>query len=241
MHDSDGQDAITVNGNSEFISITDLLTHRPRFLDTNGEFQIEICISRVQTYYEKKLILHNHLTWDTRNSKKWGNRNNVSSDNYSIGYDSMKVKSEEFLFGGFVWVVVMKPQPPILATSWAATAASAVAFTRQNNSKYPSQNLQAMANSDEFDNLGIQLSLERKPTADFHSDKTHSTNDKDDPTFKKDCIKSTSSVKNCTSGFKRKLSSSTDNWDVPNTSRDKLLAQLSFKVWHVSVIVCWLV
>ena len=28
------------NGNRAFIKIADLLTHRPRFVDTNGEFQV---------------------------------------------------------------------------------------------------------------------------------------------------------------------------------------------------------
>ncbi len=28
------------NGNGSFIKIAELLTHRPRFVDTNGEFQV---------------------------------------------------------------------------------------------------------------------------------------------------------------------------------------------------------
>eukprot|EP00095_Tigriopus_kingsejongensis_P006112 maker-scaffold872_size86337-snap-gene-0.17 protein:Tk06112 transcript:maker-scaffold872_size86337-snap-gene-0.17-mRNA-1 annotation:"PREDICTED: uncharacterized protein LOC103573133" len=83
------------NGNRGFIKIGDLLTHRPRFVDTNGEFQVELRLAKVETYLEKDLFF-------PRNPKMLQDAASSAS--------SLTQVSSEFQYGVFTWTVTVKPQ-----------------------------------------------------------------------------------------------------------------------------------
>ena len=85
-----------LHGHPDLISIAELLTSRPRFTDSNGEFLIELSLSRVRTVVEKDFLIHTRL------------------------FESFKLKdppiapqmtSSEFYFGGFSWSVCLAPEP----------------------------------------------------------------------------------------------------------------------------------
>ncbi|TRY60992.1 hypothetical protein TCAL_08404 [Tigriopus californicus] len=83
------------NGNRGFIKIGDLLTHRPRFVDTNGEFQVELRLSKVETYFEKDLFFQRNLKEPMKNASSASTLTQVSN---------------EFHYGVFTWTVTVKPQ-----------------------------------------------------------------------------------------------------------------------------------
>ena len=85
-----------VHGHSDFISIADLLTSRPRFTDSNGEFLIELSLSRIRTVVEKDFLIQRRL-FDSSRQK-----------------DSLNIPqliSSEFNFGSFSWSVTVSPEP----------------------------------------------------------------------------------------------------------------------------------
>lgn len=83
------------NGNRGFIKIGDLLTHRPRFVDTNGEFQVELRLSKVETYFEKDLFFQRNLKEPMKNASSASTLTQVSN---------------EFHYGVFTWTMTVKPQ-----------------------------------------------------------------------------------------------------------------------------------
>ena len=50
-----------VHGLSDLISIADLLTSRPRFTDSNGEFLIELSLSGIKPVLEKDFLIQRRL------------------------------------------------------------------------------------------------------------------------------------------------------------------------------------
>ena len=50
-----------IYGHSDLISIADLLTSRPRFTDSNGEFLMELSLSRIRTDVEKDILIQHRL------------------------------------------------------------------------------------------------------------------------------------------------------------------------------------
>ena len=85
-----------LHGNSDLITIADLLTSRPRFTDSNGEFLIELSLSRVRTVAEKDFLIQTRL-FDNILQKT------------SLGFPQLT--SSEFNFGSFSWSVNVSPEP----------------------------------------------------------------------------------------------------------------------------------
>ena len=85
-----------LHGHSDLITIADLLTSRPRFTDSNGEFLIELSLSRVRTVVEKDFLIQNRLF------------DNINQKNTSA---FPQLTSSEFNFGSFSWSVSVSPEP----------------------------------------------------------------------------------------------------------------------------------
>ena len=84
------------HGNLDLITIADLLTSRPRFTDSNGEFMIELSLSRVRTVVEKDFLIQNRIF------------ENMKQKNSSA---FPQLTSSEFYFGSFSWSVTVSPEP----------------------------------------------------------------------------------------------------------------------------------
>ena len=84
------------HGHLDLITIADLLTSRPRFTDSNGEFLIELSLSRIRTVVEKDFLIHNR-TFENMNQKN------------SSAFPHLT--STEFNFGSFCWRVTVSPEP----------------------------------------------------------------------------------------------------------------------------------
>ena len=213
MQNDTVRDCVTAIGNRAFIPIAELLTHRPRFVDTNGEFQIELRISKTRTFFQKDFFLRKQI----RNY----NKNQQTTGGDSFDYDAMEVSSDEFLFGGFVWMVVVSPQPELLTTSWAAVAASTVASSKRNALKQ-TRSSHGSIDSSSLDNLGLHITVKRTSSRSFYHrfDTTTNTNSKLDLDAK----------------MQNNLSNSPGTKGGYNidtgvcTTSDELLARLSFQV-----------
>ena len=83
------------HGNSDIITIADLMTSRPRYTDSNGEFLVELSLSRVRTVVEKDFLIGNRL-FGSIGQKNLAHKHMISS---------------EFSFGSFVWTVRVSPEP----------------------------------------------------------------------------------------------------------------------------------
>ena len=86
------------NGNRAFITIADILTHRPRYLDQNGEFQIELKLSRAETYFEKDFYFPKNISPKGEADSSEENVNNLVQ------------VSNEFTYGAFIWSLTVRPQ-----------------------------------------------------------------------------------------------------------------------------------
>ena len=209
--DEIGTENITSNGNRAFISIAELLSHRPRFVDTNGEFQIEIRVSKIRTFFQKVFTIHSRMTAS-------GDHKHHSNGS-SFDYEAMEVKSESFNFGGFVWEVVLGPQPQLLTTSWAAAAAS-IASPRGKTLKQQARSRHESMENTELDKLGINIVLVRKSAIPPKSPITGNT-----------------SKNNAKNKLINKLSININNEVV--TINDDLLARLTYKVLYNAYYINW--
>ena len=84
------------HGHLDLITIANLLTSRPRFTDSNGEFLIELSLSRVRTVVEKDFLIQNRIF------------ENMKQKNSSA---FPQLTSTEFNFGSFSWSVKVSPEP----------------------------------------------------------------------------------------------------------------------------------
>ena len=73
------------NGNRSFLSIADLLSYRPRFVDTNGEFQIELRVSNIKTAFINSFTIQKVFT---------SKGSHDAENDVSLDYDKMEIKSE---------------------------------------------------------------------------------------------------------------------------------------------------
>ena len=85
-----------MHGHLDLISISDLITSRPRFIDSNGEFLMELSLSRVRTIVQKDFLLQT------------GHFENILRKNNSA---FPPLTSSEFKFGSFKWSVNLSPEP----------------------------------------------------------------------------------------------------------------------------------
>ena len=207
-------DCTTVNGNRAFISIADLLSHRPRFVDTNGEFQIEIKLSNIRTCFQNEFNIQSKL---------------ISSGG-SFDYEAMEVRSEAFGYGGFAWEVVVSPQPQLLTNSRASNTSNSKSTNRIGLQQFAQSSVDK---NFELDNLGLHVVLVRKPAKNVKSS--------DNQTKSANLIKNKSSTSshtnennnsNKTTGDNRKNENNNNNGiDVGTTHRsDDLLSRLTYKV-----------
>ena len=141
----------TVNGNRAFISIADLLSHRPRFVDVNGEFQIEIRLSNIRTCFTNEFVIQSKLI----NSDGCQDRKNGGS----FDYESMEVRSETFGYGGFAWEIIVSPQSQLLTNSWASNTSSPKSTNRKALQQFSHG---SEDKNTELENLGFQVALMRK-------------------------------------------------------------------------------
>ena len=84
------------HGHLDLITIADLLTSRPRFTDSNGEFLIELSLSRIRTVVEKDFLIQ---------SRNFENMNQKNSSDFP------QLTSTEFNFGSFSWSISVCPEP----------------------------------------------------------------------------------------------------------------------------------
>ena len=152
----------TIHGNRSFISIAELLSHRPRFVDTNGEFQIEVRVSNIRTCFENDFTICSRIMNENGNSS--------GSNEGSFDYEAMEVKSETFVYGGFAWEAIVSPQPQLLAASWASTASLKTSSKRKTLKQF-SQSTEDSNKTTDLDNLGINIVLIRKSAKIFSSSK----------------------------------------------------------------------
>ena len=141
--ESNSSEYSTVNGNRSFISIADLLSHRPRFVDINGEFQIEIRLSNIRTSFENEFTIQSKLL----------------SSGGSFDYEAMEVRSETFGYGGFAWEVVVSPQPQLLTNPWAVNTSTPKSTNRIGLQQFAQGSVDKNL---ELDNLGFHVTLMRK-------------------------------------------------------------------------------
>ena len=85
-----------IHGHANIISIADLLSSRPRFTDSNGEFLFELSLSRIRTLVEKDFLIQRKL---------------FDSQKQNESVKVVQLPSSEFNFGSFSWVVVVSPEP----------------------------------------------------------------------------------------------------------------------------------
>ena len=85
-----------LHGHLDLISISDLISSRPRFTDSNGEFLIELSLSRVRTVVEKTFHLQTNQF------------QNILLKNSSA---FTQLTSSQFCFGSFSWSVSLSPEP----------------------------------------------------------------------------------------------------------------------------------
>ena len=218
-HDVGEMDNKTSNGNRAFISIAELISHRPRFVDTNGEFQIELRVSKIRTFFQNMFTIHSKMT-DFKDQERQGSCS-------SFDYEAMEVQSELFVFGGFVWKAVLSPQPQLLTTSWAAAAASVSTVRRKALKLQPRSKHESIENTD-ICNLGINVALQRKSVklrGSVKSPKSSITQDS-----------SITDAKNKLNNMSHSVNSPSDanfgngNDIAPGQSNDDLLARLTYKV-----------
>jgi hypothetical protein len=81
------------------VKISDVLAHRPRFVDTNGEFQIELKLSGIETYFERDFFFAS-----TSQSPAFARAKTTPAED-----DAAEQVSSEFSFGPFAWAVAVKP------------------------------------------------------------------------------------------------------------------------------------
>ena len=160
-HEDDSKNR-TIHGNRSFISIGELLSHRPRFVDTNGEFQIEIRVSNIRTCFENEFNICSRIINEDGNT--------TGSNGSSFDYEAMEVKSETFVYGGFVWEAMVSPQPQLLHTSWNSTMALRTSSNRKTLKQF-SQSTDDSNKTIDLDNLGINVVLVRKSAKMFSSRK----------------------------------------------------------------------
>ena len=85
-----------LHGHLDLISISDLISSRPRFPDSNGEFLIELSLSRVRTVVEKTFHLQTNQF------------QNILLKNSPAFHH---LTSGQFCFGSFSWSVSLSPEP----------------------------------------------------------------------------------------------------------------------------------
>ena len=149
------------NGNTCFIKVGDLLTHRPRYVDTNGEFIVELRMGKIRTYFQKDFQFAEQRTNNNTISNHSSDSNHSSSSQENDDLDALEVTSNDFTFGPFNWNLTAKPQPQPPTTSWAVAAASAVAASKRNALKQ-SKNRKNVSDRN-LDDLGLSLTLKRRP------------------------------------------------------------------------------
>ena len=162
MEHEDDCNSRTAHGNRSFISIAELLSHRPRFVDTNGEFQIEVRVSNIRTCFENEFTICSKVMNENGNSS--------GSNESSFDYEAMEVKSEPFVYGGFAWEAIVSPHPQLLTASWASTTALRTSSKRKTLKQF-SQNKDDSNKTADLDNLGINVALMRKSVKILSSSK----------------------------------------------------------------------
>ena len=203
----------TTNGNHAFISIADLLSHRPRYVDTNGEFQIEVRLSNIRTFFQ------NHFNISSRINMINGNQN--GSGGSSFDYEAMEVTSETFVYGGFAWKAIVSPHPQLITPSWASTVASMNSSNKKTLKQF-SQNIVESNKTTDLDNLGINVTLVRKSTANVMRPFNVTPNS----SIKRRSINKCSNNKSSTSDTIQESTNDT----IAYQRSDDLLAKLTYKV-----------
>ena len=151
-----------IHGHRAFISIGELLSHRPRFVDTNGEFQIEVRVSNIRTFFQNDFTICGKII---KEHSSFG-----GSSNSSFDYEAMEVKSETFVYGGFAWEATVTPQPQLLPTSWVSSTALVGSSNRKALKQF-SHSIDDSNKTTDLDNLGINVALIRKSAQTISSNK----------------------------------------------------------------------
>ena len=213
-------DCTTVNGNRAFISIAELLSHRPRFVDVNGEFQIEIRLSNIRTYFTNEFIIESKLI----HSDGCQDRKNGGS----FDYEAMEVRSETFGYGGFAWEIIVSPQSQLLTNSWASNKSSPKSTNRKTLEQFSHG---SKDKNTELENLGFQVALMRKAvkTVNATNFDLSSTN-----SIKNKSVKfpySNGNNNNNTTSDNKKQENNNNGIDIASNHRsDELHCRLTYKV-----------
>ena len=121
------------SGVGSFIKIADLLTHRPRFVDANGEFQVELRLSRPDTYFERDFFFPRGAAEAVKKADQQASNNSSPSAHG----DPLAQVSAPFQFGCFSLVVTARPN---LLGTWRQDAAG-IAVTVGRKFRSNSQSL----------------------------------------------------------------------------------------------------
>lgn len=140
-------------GNTSFLKIADLLTHRPRFVDNNGEFIVELRLGNIKTTFIKKINVYSKIK-DVSNG----------NDETPLDLDDVEIISEDFTFGTFNWCLVLKPLPKLITSSWASAAATVVAASKRNALKQSKNSPFFKSENYSNDNLGVVVRMRRNPS-----------------------------------------------------------------------------
>ena len=207
------------NGNRSFLSIADLLSYRPRFVDTNGEFQIELRVSNIKTAFINSFTIQKVFT---------SKGSHDAENDVSLDYDKMEIKSEIFRYGGFFWEATVRPQPPLLTTaSWASAAVMMGSSNRKSFRNSVKKRIEANRIAS-LDNLGISVTILRKPAKSFHPSSE---------SISKGSNKNKSNNNNNNISEDVKLLKNHNN--VPlHQKGDELLAKLTYKVNNKLFSIC---
>ena len=116
---------------------------------------MEIKLSKIQTYFEKDILIHRKNNPSHHHHFAQGGGGGVVEDQF----DALEAVSNEFSFGPFKWRLSLKPQPLLLPTmppetsSWASPIRKAL------------QNHRALNNMElvDLDQLGLSISIQRQP------------------------------------------------------------------------------
>jgi len=165
-------------GNTGFASVTDLLKHRPRFVDNNGEFIVELLMKNCVTTFRHDFKFGEQSTNQHQLQPAQTNENEIDSEK----------RSKSFEFGPFRWNLVAKPHPlPLRAdsggtgssgceepsscglgrtNSWAETAKVALAASRRRNTLKGLRRSRGTSEADveedpDLDSMGLSVSLAR--------------------------------------------------------------------------------
>ena len=84
------------HGQADIISIAELISSRPRYTDSNGEFLIEVSLARAKTVVEKEFLLA---------------KPSVESLTQKKALLIQSVPSASFKFGSFAWRLEVLPEP----------------------------------------------------------------------------------------------------------------------------------